>query len=297
MGERVTTRLRKLLSQPGLLMAPGVADALNARLVAEAGFDAIYMTGAGTAVSRLGMPDIGLLTVTEMADNAGRIADASGLPLISDADNGYGGPLNVRRTVQLFEKAGVAGIHIEDQTWPKRCGHLSGKALIPAEEMAAKVRAACDARVDGDFVIIARTDAIAVDGLSAALDRAELYADAGADVIFVESPRTPEELSEIPKRLTVPALFNMASSGKTPFLSRDEIAALGYRLAIYPNFAILAAIPAVRHYLAELAAQGTVSHLVGDMASFRELFGIAGMEEVKELESRYAVDDKLRVDF
>src|SRR6056297_2772592 len=227
MSERATTALRRLLEQPGLLMAPGVADALNARLVAQAGFDAIYMTGAGTAVSRLGMPDIGLLTVSEMADNAGRIADASGLPLISDADTGYGGPLNVQRTVRMFEKAGVAGIHIEDQSWPKRCGHLSGKSLIPAEEMAAKVRAACDARVDDDFVIIARTDAIAVDGLAAALDRADLYAEAGADVIFVESPRTPEELSEIPRRLKVPALFNMASSGKTPFLSRGEIEALG----------------------------------------------------------------------
>ncbi len=297
MAERATTTLRRLLEQPGLLMAPGVADALNARLVAQAGFDAIYMTGAGTAVSRLGMPDIGLLTVSEMADNAGRIADASGLPLISDADTGYGGPLNVQRTVRMFEKAGAAAIHIEDQVWPKRCGHLSGKALVPVSEMAAKVRAACDARVDGDFVIIARTDAIAVEGLTAALDRADAYAEAGADVIFVESPRTPEELSEIPKRLTVPALFNMASSGKTPFLSKQEIEALGYGLAIYPNFAILSAIPAVRHYLSELKGQGTVAHLVDDMATFRDLFGIAGMEEVKELESRYAVDEKLRADF
>jgi len=297
MSERATTGLRRLLEQPGLLMAPGVADALNARLVAQAGFDAIYMTGAGTAVSRLGMPDIGLLTVSEMADNAGRIADASGLPLISDADTGYGGPLNVQRTVRLFEKAGAAAIHIEDQVWPKRCGHLSGKALIPMEEMAAKVRAACDARVDGDFVIIARTDAIAVDGLAAALDRAAAYAEAGADVIFVESPRTQEELSEIPRRLGVPALFNMASSGKTPFLSRAEIEALGYRLAIYPNFAMLSAIPAVQHYLSELKSEGTVSHLLPEMATFRELFGIAGMEEVKELESRYAVDEKLRADF
>jgi 2,3-dimethylmalate lyase len=297
MADRATTRLRSLLERPGLLMAPGVADALNARLVAQAGFDAIYMTGSGTSVSRLGMPDIGLLSVTEMVDNAGRIADASGLPLISDADTGYGGPRNVQRTVRMYEKAGVAGIHIEDQTWPKRCGHLSGKTLIPPAEMAAKIRAACDARVDGDFVIIARTDAITVDGLDAALDRANTYAEAGADMIFVESPRTAEELSEIPKRIKVPTLFNMASSGKTPFLSAEEIEALGYRLAIYPNFAMLCAVPAVRHYLSELKSRGTVSHLVDDMASFRELFEIAGMEDVKEREARYTVAENARVDF
>lgn len=297
MHERATTRLRKLLAAPGLVVAPGVADALNARLVAEAGFEAIYMTGSGTAVGRLGMPDIGLLTLSEMADNAGRIADASGLPLISDADTGYGGPINVQRTVRSFEKAGVAGIHIEDQTWPKRCGHLSGKTLIPKEEMVAKVRAACDARHDEDFVIIARTDAISVSGLEAALDRAEAYAAAGADLIFVESPRTPEELAAGPKRLKVPNLFNMASSGKTPFLSKEEIEALGYKLAIYPNFAMLCAVPVVRKYLSELKTQGTVAHLVSEMASFRELFEIAGMEEVRRLEAKYSVDDSSRVDF
>ncbi len=297
MTERATTRLRALLASPGLLMAPGVADSLHARLVALAGFDALYMTGAGTAVSRLGMPDVGLLTVSEMVDNAGRIADAAGLPLIADADTGYGGPINVRRTVRMYEKAGVAGIHIEDQTWPKRCGHLSGKTLIPADEMVAKVRAACDARLDPDFVIIARTDAIAVEGLEAAIDRAEAYVEAGADVVFVEAPRTSEELSSVPRRLKVPTLFNMSSSGKTPFLSAEEIAALGYKIAIYPNFAILSAIPAVRHYLSELKTRGTVAHLVDEMATFRDMFEIADMESVKELERRYAVDDSARVDF
>lgn len=297
MTERATTRLRALLASPGLLMAPGVADSLHARLVALAGFDALYMTGAGTAVSRLGMPDVGLLTVSEMVDNAGRIADAAGLPLIADADTGYGGPINVRRTVRMYEKAGVAGIHIEDQTWPKRCGHLSGKTLIPADEMVAKVRAACDARLDPDFVIIARTDAIAVEGLEPAIERAEAYAEAGADVVFVEAPRTSEELSSVPRRLKVPTLFNMSSSGKTPFLSAEEIAALGYKIAIYPNFAILSAIPAVQHYLSELKARGTVAHLVDGMATFRDMFEIADMESVKELERRYAVDDRARVDF
>ena len=180
MKVRPTGTLRSLLAGPDLIVAPGVADALNARLVAEAGFKVVYMTGSGTSAVRLGMPDIGLLTVLEMADNAGRIADASGLPVIADADTGYGSPINVRRTVRAYEKAGASGIHIEDQQWPKRCGHLSGKTLIPPHEMAAKVRAACDARNDEDFLIIARTDALAVDGLAAAVDRAKLYEEAGA---------------------------------------------------------------------------------------------------------------------
>jgi 2,3-dimethylmalate lyase len=297
MTERATKKLRSLLAEPGLVVAPGVADALNARLVAEAGFEAIYMTGSGTSVGRLGMPDIGLLTLSEMADNAGRIADASGLPLISDADTGYGGPINVQRTVRMFEKAGAAAIHIEDQTWPKRCGHLTGKTLIPTEEMVSKVRAACDARHDEDFVIIARTDAIATLGLEAAIDRAEAYAEAGADLIFVESPSTPEELAAAPQRLKVPNLFNMASSGKTPFISKEEIEALGYKLAIYPNFAMLCAVPVVRNYLFELKTRGTVAHLVDEMASFRELFEIAGMKEIRELEMKYSVDESSRVDF
>ena len=167
-----TTTLRKLIQRSGALMAPGVADALNARLVRRHGFEAIYMTGAGTTAVRLGMPDVGLLTMTEMVDNAARIADASGLPLIADADNGYGGVLNVRRTVQAYERAGAATVHIEDQVLPKRCGHLSGKQLVPVEEMEAKIRAATDARTDEDFVLIARTDAIAVEGFEPALERA-----------------------------------------------------------------------------------------------------------------------------
>jgi len=290
-------KLRELLLEPGLLMAPGVADALNARLVSEAGFKVIYMTGSGTTAARLGMPDIGLLSVSEMVDNAGRIADASGLPLISDADTGYGGPLNVYRTTRMFEKAGVAGIHIEDQNWPKRCGHLAGKTIIPAHEMVSKIMAACDGRDDDDFVIIARTDALAVEGLNSTLERAEMYAEAGADVIFVESPTSEEELEAIPKRISCPTLFNMAASGKTPFLDKAEIEKYGYKIAIYPNFAMLAAVPAVRHYLSELSENGTVAHLVNEMVSFQEFFNLVGMESVKEMEEKYSVNQKSRVDF
>ena len=290
-------KLRALLEGPELLMAPGVADALNARLVAEANFKAIYMTGSGTTASRLGMPDIGLLSVSEMVDNASRIADASGLPLISDADTGYGGPLNVHRTIRMFEKAGAAGVHIEDQNWPKRCGHLSGKTIVPAREMISKIQAACDGRVDENFVIIARTDALALEGLNSALDRAEQYAEAGADIIFVESPSTLEEIKAIPKKIRKPTLYNMAASGKTPFLKNNEIEKFGFKVVIYPNFAMLAAVPAVRHYLSELKNNGTVAHLVNEMASFQDLFNLVGMETVRQMEEKYSVDQETRVDF
>ena len=297
MNERPTTRLRKLLAGPGVVMAPGVADALNARLVAREGFEAIYMTGAGTTAVRLGMPDIGLLTMSEMVDNAARIADASGLPLIADADNGYGGPLNVRRTIRAYERAGAAAVHIEDQVLPKRCGHLAGKQLIPAVDMAAKIKAAADARQDADFVLIARTDALAVEGFEAAIDRAQLYREAGADVLFVESPTTMEQLAAIPKRLPAPQVYNMASSGKTPFLHKDEIAGLGFKLIIYPNWVILAAIRAATHVLKELKETGTVAGLAKEVATFSEFFDLVGMQEVRALEERYGVADDARLDY
>ena len=295
--ERTTTRLRRLLEAPELLVAPGVAECVGARLVAEQGFDALYMTGAGTTASRLGMPDVGLLGVTEMADNAGRIADAAGLPLIADADTGYGGPINVRRTIQCYERAGVAGVHMEDQDWPKRCGHLAGKTLIPVEEMCAKVRAAVDARSDPDFIVIARTDAIAVEGFEAALDRAKAYEEAGADALFVEAPTTMEEVSTIPKTFSRPTLYNMAMSGKTPVLPANEIEALGFGVVIYPGLSLSAAIPAIRRALAELRETGGIEASSAEMASFRDFFELMGLEAVQGLESRYAVSEGARVGF
>ena len=297
MSERPTTRLRQLLAGPDLILAPGVADALNARLVAQEGFDAIYMTGAGTTAVRLGMPDIGLLTMTEMVDNAARIVDSSGLPLIADADNGYGGPLNVRRAIQAYERAGVAGVHLEDQVLPKRCGHLAGKQLVPVEDMVVKDKAAVDARRDDDFVIIARTDALAVEGFEPALERAALYGEAGADVLFVESPRTVEQLAEIPKRLEGPQLFNMASSGKTPLLVADEIAKLGFKLVIYPNWLLLAGIRAATRVLRELKTSGGVAHLSNEVASFTEFFDLLGMPEVQRLEERYGTPEESRIKY
>lgn len=297
MPRRPTTELRELLAGPDLLVVPGAADALNARLIALEGFKAIYMTGGGTSAVRLGMPDIGLLTMVEMVDNAARIADASGLPVISDADTGYGNPLNVRRTVRAFEKAGVAAIHLEDQDFPKRCGHLSGKTLVPVAEMVNKLRAACDARHDQDFVIIARTDALAVEGFEAALDRGRAYEEAGADAIFVESPLTMDHLEAIPKAFSVPALYNMASSGKTPHLPVSEMQRLGFRLAIFPNFAILSAIPVVRNYLRVLKEQGTVVGLLPDMASFQDWFDVLGMGDVRALEARYELPEQKRAGY
>jgi 2-methylisocitrate lyase-like PEP mutase family enzyme len=293
----MTKRLRELLARPKVLMAPGAADALTARLIAKHGFEAIYMTGAGTTAVRLGMPDVGLLTMNEMVDNARSIADASQLPLIADADTGYGGPVNVQRTVRAYERAGVAGIHIEDQQWPKRCGHLAGKSLIPAEEMAAKIRAGIDAKLDPDFVLIARTDALAVEGFERAMERCRLYEEAGADMIFLEAPSKMEHLAAIPKAFRKPTLYNMASSGKTPFLPADEIQKLGFKVIIYPNFALLSAITAINKTLTEIKTKGTPAGIVHDIASFQDFFNLVGMKEVQDAEAKYGVDEKTRVKY
>ena len=297
MTERHTARLKRLVRAPEILVAPGVVDGIGARLVASLGFDAIYMTGAGTTASRLGMPDVGLLTMTEMADNAARIADASGLPLIADADTGYGGPVNVRRTVQAYERAGVAGLHIEDQSWPKRCGHLAGKTVIAKAEMVAKIKAACDARVDPDLQIIARCDAIAVEGYEAALERVGAYAAAGADILFVEAMTSMEQLAAVPKMFGLPCLYNMASSGKTPEIPTRDMEALGYAIAIFPGIAISAAIQAMRNALTVLKETGDIAVLQGQLTSFRDYFDLMGMAEIQALEDRYAVDDAARVGY
>ena len=295
MTERPTARLRALISRPGCLVAPGVADALAARLVALEGFEAVYMTGFGTSLTRLGAPDIGLLTATEMVDNASRIADASGLPVIADADTGYGNPINMRRTIRDYEKAGVAAVHIEDQVWPKRCGHLAGKRVIPTQEMVAKIKAACDVRTDGDFMIITRTDAIAVEGLEAALERGERYREAGADMLFIEAPVGRAEVERVSKHFAgVPLLYNMAASGKTPDLAADELGRLGFKLAIYPNWIILAAIPAMRGLLRELKAKGSIADVRSKVATFKEFTEIAGLPEIQQLEERYGVPEDQR---
>ena len=290
-----SAQLRALLARPQCTIAPGVADGLAARLVKLSGFEAVYMTGFGTSLTRLGMPDVGLLTASEMIDNASRIVDASELPVVADADRGYGNPINTRRTIRDYEKAGVAGVHIEDQSWPKRCGHLAGKRVIPIAEMVAKIKAACDARRDHDFVIITRTDAIAIEGLDAALERGVRYREAGADMLFIEAPVGRAEVDRVSQHFKgVPLLYNMAASGKTPDLPADELGKLGFRLAIYPNWVILAAIPAMQDLLSELKRTGSIAHMRDKVATFKQFTEIAGLPEIQQLEERYGLPEDQR---
>ncbi len=283
-----TRRLRELLAGDQAVIAPGAYDALSARLIEEAGFPAVYMTGFGTAASLLGRPDIGLISGTEMIDNARRIAGGVAIPVIADADTGYGNPINVIRTVRDYERAGVAGIHLEDQVMPKRCGHLTGKILVPASEMAAKVQAAVAARADPDFVVIARTDARAVEGMDAALERAARYLEAGADVLFVEAPEDEEEIGAIARAFSgVPLLFNWAEGGRTPPVSLARLGELGFRIVIFPIGALLSAATAIRSFLATLRRDGTPSALLNDLPSIAEFVETLGMAEVRDLESRF----------
>ena len=291
-----SARLRALLAD-GTVAMPGAINALSAKLIERAGFEAMYLSGAVLANSVGGVPDTGLMTLSESEAHSRHAADACSLPILADADTGYGGPENAARTVRVLERAGVSAIHLEDQEFPKRCGHLEGKTLIAPEEMAAHIRAACDARLDDDFVVIARTDAIAVEGFERAMERAKIYEEAGADVLFVEAPRTMEQLEAIPKGLGVPALYNMASSGKTPFLTADEMQELGFRLVIYPNFMLMAAIPAMTRVLQELKRSGSVKGMLNDVVSFQEFFDLMGMDQVKELEARYQVSEDARAGY
>jgi len=282
-------RLRALLESAETIVAPGAFDPLAARLVEEAGFPAVYMTGFGTSAALLGRPDVGLLTMTEMAGNAGRIAGCVDIPVIADADTGYGNALNVIRTVGTYEAAGVAGIHIEDQVAPKKCGHMEGKLVIPAEEMAAKVRAAVEARSQPEFVIIARTDARAVEGLDRALDRARRYRDAGADVLFIEALVSEAEVEQAALAFPgVPLLFNWAEGGKTPPVSLARLTELGYRIVIFPIGTLLAATAAMRAVLAEIARAGTPTAVLDGLPSFAEFVDFIGLPQVREAEQRYA---------
>lgn len=288
---RTTTRLRELLARPDALVIPGAYDALSARLIVQAGFPAVYMTGFGTSASVLGQPDVGLLTMSEMVSRAAALASVAGdVPLLADADTGYGNPLNVRRTMREYERAGVAGLHIEDQVWPKKCGHMEGKQVIAMEEMVQKVRAAVDARQDPDFVIIARTDANAVTGLEDALRRGQAYREAGADVIFIEAPRSMEELRAIGQAFRgMPLLFNWAESGKTPLLSLSDIQTLGFTLVIFPVSLLFAATHAMLALL-ELLKTGETPAAYGErMVTFSQFTTQLGLPDIQALERRYGV--------
>ena len=285
---RNTTKFRQLLREPGIIMAPGAYDCITAKLIETAGFPAVYMTGAGTSVARLGYPDLALATMTEMLDNAGSIANAVDVPVIADADTGYGGVLNVRRTVRQYERSGVAALHIEDQDFPKRCGHLDDKRVIPVSDMVQKILAAVDARTDDDFTIIVRTDALAVTGWDDSMRRCEEYVKAGADVLFVEALRTPEEVERAGRALDVPLLYNYVETGKSPLLPAAELERLGFKIVIFPASALLSVVQAVRQLLAELKDKGTTAHLVENMTSLQDCFEAVGLSEMLADDARFA---------
>jgi carboxyvinyl-carboxyphosphonate phosphorylmutase len=280
-------QLRQLLSQPGLVIAPGAYDAWSARLIEMAGFPALYMTGYGVSASLIGQPDIGLLTMTEMARQAQNIANAVKVPVIADGDTGYGSVLNVVRTTQEYEQAGIAAIQLEDQIFPKRCGHMEGKQLIPADEMAAKIRAAVYARTSPDFMIIARTDARAVNGFDNALERVKMYADVGADIIFFEAPESVDEMRKINSVIEKPLIANMVESGKTPFLGAKELEEIGYRIAIYPVSALYTATKAVSLMLEKLKNDGTTQNCLENMVEFPTFNKLSGLEKLRDLEKTF----------
>jgi len=278
-----------MLNGPEMVVAPFTFDAFQARIAQAAGFQAVYMTGFGTAAAR-GFPDVGLLTMAEMVENVRYIANAVDIPLVCDADTGYGDPLNVIRTVGAYEAAGVAGIHIEDQVAPKKCGHLEGKLVIPAEEMAEKVRAAVEARTQPEFVIIARTDARTVEGLERSLERGRMYREAGADALFIEALTSEAEAEEAVRAFPgVPLLFNWAEGGKTPPVSLDRLKELGYRIVIFPLSALLAATGAIRRILQEIAQAGTPTAAMHELPTFAEFVDFIGLPQVHAAEQRYAV--------
>ena len=277
--------LRALLARDEMLIVPGAYDAITARAVERAGFDAVYMTGAGTAAA-LGYPDYGLATMTEMVENAGRIAAAVSIPVIADADTGYGNELNVARTVREYERRGVAAVHLEDQVFPKRCGHLDEKRVIAAEDFMSKIRAAAASRTDRDFLLIARTDARAVIGLDEAIARANAALAAGADVAFVEAPETLDEVRAVPSRVRGPCLLNYVLGGKTPALDLDEAERAGYRLAIVPGLLLITSLIACEDALAELRA--TRRHPKPARAmSLKDAFRRFGAEEWDALRRRF----------
>jgi 2,3-dimethylmalate lyase len=281
-------RLRSLLANDQPLLAPGSHDALSARLMEQAGFEAVYMGGFAATASLLGRPDVGLLGESEMIDNARRIVQTVDLPVIADADTGYGNPINVIRTVRDYEQAGVAAIHLEDQVSPKRCGHMSGKSVMPVEDMLAKLRAAVAARTDPDFVLIARTDALALEGVDAAIDRARRYADVGADVLWVEAPTTEAEIEKIASALdghTV--LLNWLEHGRTPSIDIERIRELGIALVLFPIGSVLAMVAGLREHLEYVRAHGTPAGRLNKLPTFEQFTDIVGLGEIKELEQRF----------
>lgn len=287
-----TTRLKELILGPDILVAPSAYDALSAKVIEKAGFSAVHMTGSGSSASLLGYPDMGFTTIAEMATHAKNLALAVDVPVFVDADSGHGNALNAMRTVREFERAGVTGMHIEDQVTPKRCGHLEGKRVIPMEEMVGKIEAAVAARVDEDFQIIARTDARECIDIEEALRRSNAYVEAGADCIFFEAPLSIDEMRRVRDEVDAPLLANMVEGGKTPWLTAQELEEIGYDLVIYPLSGWKAAALILRELMAELRETGTTQGFwqrTGLDMSFEELFEVFDYERIQAFEDRYVV--------
>jgi 2-methylisocitrate lyase-like PEP mutase family enzyme len=290
--ESTSPPLRALLSRPETVLAAGVYDSLTALLASDAGFAALYVSGASIAYTRLGRPDIGLVTQTEVVDTLSLIRDRVALPLIVDADTGYGNALNAQRTVRLLERAGASAIQLEDQTFPKRCGHLRDKGVIPAQEMVGKIKAALDARASAETLVIARTDAVAVEGFERAVARAHRFADAGADVLFIEAPRSREQLEAIVRAFPdgPPLMANMVEGGDTPILAKDQLQALGFSLVIFPGGVVRAIALAAQSFYATLARDGTTDAFRSRMFGFDALNAVIGAPEMLALGRRYEED-------
>lgn len=282
-----TTLLRKLIENEQILVAPGAHDTLTAKVIEKVGFNAVYMTGYGRAASYLGKPDVGLVTMTEMQDQVNKFAAAVDIPVIADGDTGFGNAVNVIRTVQEYEKAGAAAIQLEDQVAPKKCGHMIGRQVVPIDEMLGKIEAAISARKDQDFLIIARTDARTSMGFNEALRRAKAYAEAGADVIFFESPESKEEMIKLNKEIKVPTLANMVEGGRTPLLSAKELEEIGYALVIFPTASVYATTKTMMDLMKELKNRGTTCDFIEKMIPFQEFNELIGLPEIRELETRY----------
>ena len=288
MKDSCNRRLRDLLRQREAVLLPGAANALAARIIEDIGFQAIYVTGAGVTNAFLAVPDIGLITLTELASHVSAMREAVALPLIVDADTGFGNPLNVARTVQVLERSGANAIQLEDQEFPKKCGHFSGKSVIARAEMVQKIHAAVDARIDADLVIVARTDAIAGNGFDDAMERAAAYIEAGADMTFVEAPRTREQMAEIPKRLAVPQFINIVSGGLTPMIGLDELERMGFVMVLYANAALQASIAGMQKVLGHLKTHGSLDGVAGELASFEERQRLVSKPRFDALEKKYS---------
>jgi len=288
MAENLNRRLRNALAPGAGLLMPGAANALAARLIVASGFPAVYITGAGIANTALGVPDLGLVTLSELVDHVMAIRETVDVPLVVDGDTGFGNALNLRRTVRLLERAGANAIQIEDQVFPKRCGHFEGKAVIAASAMVQKIKAAVDARGDADFLVIARTDSRAVEGFEAAIARAAAYREAGADILFVEAPQSVDELAAIPARLPGPHIANIVFGGKTPNLPREQLAAMGFAGIIYANAAVQAAVAGMSRVLRHLAATGSLAGVEDGLASFAQRQSLVDYDGFIALDRRYA---------